>query len=76
MYWRKRGEVFVRPVRWLVAMLDEQVVPMELFGIAAGQDVPGTPHHRKRNCRHSSTERIRRNAARRKGFWEQSNASR
>ena len=36
MYWRKRGEVFVRPVRWLVAMLDEQVIPMELFGIAAG----------------------------------------
>jgi glycyl-tRNA synthetase beta chain len=37
MYWRKRGEVFVRPVRWLVAMLDEQVVPLELFGISAGK---------------------------------------
>src|SRR5579859_7162342 len=37
MYWRKRGEVFVRPVRWLVAMLDDQVVPLELFGIAAGK---------------------------------------
>jgi glycyl-tRNA synthetase beta chain len=37
MYWRKRGELFVRPVRWLVAMLDEQVVPLELFGIAAGK---------------------------------------
>src|SRR5580700_4484267 len=37
MYWRKRGETFVRPVRWLVAMLDEQVVPLELFGIAAGK---------------------------------------
>ena len=36
MYWRKRGELFVRPVRWLVAMLDEQIVPLELFGIAAG----------------------------------------
>jgi glycyl-tRNA synthetase beta chain len=36
MYWRKRGEVFVRPVRWLVAMLDEQVVPLEVFGLAAG----------------------------------------
>ncbi len=41
MYWRKRGEVFVRPVRWLVAMLDEQVVPMELFGIAAGKTSRG-----------------------------------
>ncbi|MGA9355563.1 MAG: glycine--tRNA ligase subunit beta [Terriglobales bacterium] len=41
MYWRKRGEVFVRPVRWLVAMLDEQVVPMEVFGIAAGKHSRG-----------------------------------
>jgi glycyl-tRNA synthetase beta chain len=37
MYWRKRGELFVRPVRWLVAMLDEEVIPMEVFGIAAGK---------------------------------------
>jgi glycyl-tRNA synthetase beta chain len=41
MYWRKRGELFVRPVRWLVAMLDEQVVPLELFGIAAGKTSRG-----------------------------------
>jgi len=41
MYWRKRGEVFVRPVRWLVAMVDEQVVPFELFGIAAGKTSRG-----------------------------------
>ena len=41
MYWRKRGESFVRPVRWLVAMLDEQVVPLELFGIAAGKTSRG-----------------------------------
>jgi len=41
MYWRKRGEVFVRPVRWLVAMLDEQVIPLELFGITAGKTSRG-----------------------------------
>ncbi len=41
MYWRKRGELFVRPVRWLVAMLDEQVISMELFGIVAGQTSRG-----------------------------------
>jgi glycyl-tRNA synthetase beta chain len=41
MYWRKRGEVFVRPVRWLVAILDEQVVPLELFGLAAGKTSRG-----------------------------------
>src|SRR6266478_2764882 len=41
MYWRKRGEVFVRPVRWLVAMLDGQVVPLELFGLAAGKTSRG-----------------------------------
>jgi glycyl-tRNA synthetase beta chain len=41
MYWRKREEVFVRPVRWLVAMLDEQIVPLELFGSAAGKTSRG-----------------------------------
>jgi glycyl-tRNA synthetase beta chain len=41
MYWRKRGEVFVRPVRWLVAMLDEQVVAVEVFGIRAGNESRG-----------------------------------
>ncbi|MFY9647332.1 MAG: glycine--tRNA ligase subunit beta [Terriglobales bacterium] len=41
MYWRKRGELFVRPVRWLVAMLDDQVVPLELFGISAGKTSRG-----------------------------------
>jgi glycyl-tRNA synthetase beta chain len=41
MYWRKRGESFVRPVRWLVAMLDEQVVPLALYGIHAGKTSRG-----------------------------------
>src|SRR5437870_7413896 len=41
MYWRKRGEVFVRPVRWLVAMLDGEIVPLEFDGIAAGSESRG-----------------------------------
>src|SRR5689334_8840921 len=36
MYWRKPSERFVRPVRWVVAMLDEMVVAFELFGIKTG----------------------------------------
>ena len=36
MYWRKPNERFVRPVRWLVAMLDDRVVPLEFDGIRAG----------------------------------------
>jgi len=36
MYWRKPSERFVRPVRWLVAMLDDHTIPLELFGIRAG----------------------------------------
>jgi glycyl-tRNA synthetase beta chain len=36
MYWRKPGERFVRPVRWLVAMLDGEVIPLEFDGIFAG----------------------------------------
>ena len=37
MYWRAaRPERFVRPVRWVVAMMDAAVVPVEIAGIAAG----------------------------------------
>jgi glycyl-tRNA synthetase beta chain len=41
MYWRKQNERFVRPVRWLVAMLDDQVVPLEFDGIRAGNESRG-----------------------------------
>jgi glycyl-tRNA synthetase beta chain len=36
MYWRKPNERFVRPVRWLVAMLDGQTIPLEFDGVRAG----------------------------------------
>ena len=36
MYWRgKAAERFVRPVRWMVALLDDQVVPVAFGGITA-----------------------------------------
>src|SRR5258707_2745151 len=41
MYWRKRNELFVRPVRSLVAMLDSEVMPLEVDGIPAGKESPG-----------------------------------
>jgi len=37
MYWRKPNERFVRPVRWLVAMLDGETIPLEFDGIRAGK---------------------------------------
>ena len=37
MYWRAgKPERFVRPVRWVVALLDAEIVPLEIAGIAAG----------------------------------------
>ena len=41
MYWRKPNERFVRPVRWLVAMLDGETIPLELGGIRAGKTSRG-----------------------------------
>ena len=35
MYWRKPSERFVRPVRWLVAMLDDEIIPLEFDGLRA-----------------------------------------
>src|SRR5262249_50400289 len=41
MYWRKPPERFVRPVRWLVAMLDGEAIPFEFDGIHAGKSSRG-----------------------------------
>ncbi|HZU30451.1 MAG TPA: glycine--tRNA ligase subunit beta, partial [Candidatus Angelobacter sp.] len=42
MYWRAgKLERFVRPVRWIVAMLDGEVVPLEFAGIKAGRQSRG-----------------------------------
>jgi glycyl-tRNA synthetase beta chain len=36
MYWRAgKPERFVRPIRWVVALLDSEIVPLEIAGIAA-----------------------------------------
>jgi glycyl-tRNA synthetase beta chain len=37
MYWRAaKPERFVRPVRWVVALMDSEIAPLEIAGIAAG----------------------------------------
>jgi glycyl-tRNA synthetase beta chain len=37
MYWTgKGGPRFIRPVRWIVAMLGEEIVPFELAGVRSG----------------------------------------
>jgi glycyl-tRNA synthetase beta chain len=37
MYWRARKpERFVRPIRWVIALLDSAIVPVEIAGIGAG----------------------------------------
>ena len=42
MYWRAgKPERFVRPVRWVIAMLDSKVVDLEIAGIAAGNTSRG-----------------------------------
>jgi glycyl-tRNA synthetase beta chain len=38
MYWRAgKPERFVRPVRWMVALLDEEILPLEFAGVSAGR---------------------------------------
>ncbi len=37
MYWTgKSGPRFIRPIRWIVAMLGDQIVPFELAGVRSG----------------------------------------
>jgi glycyl-tRNA synthetase beta chain len=38
MYWRAdKPERFVRPVRWIVALLDEEILQLEFAGVSAGR---------------------------------------
>jgi glycyl-tRNA synthetase beta chain len=41
MYWRNKSERFVRPIHWLVSLLDGEVVPLEFGGIRAGHTTEG-----------------------------------
>jgi glycyl-tRNA synthetase beta chain len=41
MYWRVKTERFIRPVRWLVALLDGEIVPLEFEGIMAASESRG-----------------------------------
>ncbi len=51
MYWRAgKPERFVRPVRWVVALLDSAIVPLEIAGIQAGNASRG---HRVLHGEHS-----------------------
>ena len=42
MYWRAgKPERFVRPVRWVLGLLDDEIVPLEIAGVAAGRTSRG-----------------------------------
>ena len=42
MYWTgKGGPRFIRPIRWIVALLGDQVVPFELAGVRSGDVTSG-----------------------------------
>jgi glycyl-tRNA synthetase beta chain len=42
MYWNGKGtERFIRPIRWLVALLGESVIPFEIGGVRSGNSTAG-----------------------------------
>lgn len=43
MYWAggKNGPRFIRPIRWIVALLDDQVIPFEIAGVRSGNITRG-----------------------------------
>ena len=49
MYWTgKSGPRFIRPIRWIVALLGEDIVPFEIAGVRAGNLTSG---HRRLGAR-------------------------
>ena len=45
MRWSDRSDRFLRPVRWLLALHGEEVVPLTLFGLDAGRTTRGHRIH-------------------------------
>ena len=41
MRWNEAKSDFSRPIRWLVALLGEQVIPLQAFGLTAGRETLG-----------------------------------
>ena len=42
MYWTGKGGVrFIRPIRWILAILDDQIVPFEVAGVKSGNTTQG-----------------------------------
>ena len=42
MYWTRKSDIrFIRPIRWIVAVLDDQVVPFEIAGLQSGNKTRG-----------------------------------
>ena len=42
MYWTGKGGVkFIRPIRWIVALLDDQLVPFDIAGVKSGNTTRG-----------------------------------
>src|SRR5579872_5990074 len=41
MYWKKKNDRFVRPIRWIVGLLDKQIIPLDAYGVHAGNQSRG-----------------------------------
>ena len=41
MYWDKSGVRFARPIRWILAMADSEVIPFEFGGVKSGRRTTG-----------------------------------
>ena len=37
MQWNNQGDIFIRPVRWLVLIADKKVIPWRCFGLKSGK---------------------------------------
>jgi glycyl-tRNA synthetase beta chain len=45
MRWGDWSQLFVRPVRWAVALLEDQIVPISVTGVASGRTTRGHRFH-------------------------------
>jgi glycyl-tRNA synthetase beta chain len=56
MRWGDRSDEFVRPVKWLVMMIDSEVIDAEIFGLRSGKRSFGHRFHAPKSLQITSAE--------------------
>ena len=71
MRWGEGDDSFIRPVRWLLAMLDDKVLPVQCFGLQASNSTHGHRIHADNPLTLKNSSAMAQIVARQMAMWNQ-----